>query len=77
MVQGYSHVCRKKDCGHAEDAPDTDLRRCPTHRMRLWPKAIHRPLRFHDLRHHADVALMPIGGGLQRDVVTNAVSSSA
>jgi integrase len=61
MVQGYSHVCRKKDCGHAEDAADTALRRCPTHGMKLWPKAIHRRIRFHDLRHTTASLLLMAG----------------
>ena len=29
--------------------------------MKLWPKALVRKIRFHDLRHHADIAIMPTG----------------
>jgi integrase len=39
IVEGWEHVCRKKGCGFAEPAPDDQVRRCPTHRMKLWPKA--------------------------------------
>jgi len=35
------------------------LRRCNACGMKLWPRAIPRHLRFHDLRHHADVLIMP------------------
>ena len=61
MVRGYSHVCRKKACGHVQEAPDADLRRCPKDNMRLWPKAIHRRIRFHDLRHTTASLLLMAG----------------
>ncbi len=51
IVLGYVHVCRRKACGYEEQTGDATERRCPTHGMRLWPKARHRPIRFHDLRH--------------------------
>src|SRR5206468_688054 len=50
LVQGWDHVCRRKGCGHREQAADSVLRICPNCRMKLWPKAIPRRLRFHDLR---------------------------
>jgi integrase len=61
IVQGYTHVCRKRACGHAEKAPDAALRRCPTCSRKLWPKPIVRPLRFHDLRHTTASLLMMAG----------------
>ncbi len=61
IVQGYTHVCRKKGCGYSEPAPDAVPRRCPKHNHLLWPKAQVRPLRFHDLRHTTASLLMMAG----------------
>jgi integrase len=60
IVTGYSLVCRKKGCVHREAAEQLEERRCPRDGMKLWPKPLVRPIRFHDLRHHADLALMPL-----------------
>ena len=55
IVEGYDHVCRRcKAKGredHTERFPDATERRCKRCKMRLWPKAIPRPMRFHDTRH--------------------------
>ena len=61
LVTGYTHVCRRKDCGHSERAPDAVLRRCPTDNRKLWPNAQVRPIRFHDLRHTTASLLMMAG----------------
>ena len=39
IVEGWQHVCRKPECGYAEPAADDQVRRCPRHGMKLWPKA--------------------------------------
>lgn len=50
LVTGYEHVCRKKGCGYSEFREDAGQRRCPHDGRLLWPKAMPRKLRFHDLR---------------------------
>jgi len=64
LVAGYSHVCRRKGCGHREETKDRDLRRCSKCNMKLWPKAIPRPMRFHDLRGTTATLLARSGVGL-------------
>src|SRR5580658_1643541 len=61
IVLGYRHVCRAEGCGHVQAAADAALRRCPTHKFKLWPKAVVRPIRFHDLRHTTGSLLMMAG----------------
>lgn len=74
LVEGYEHVCRW--CRHSERHGDNEQRYCPscvkrangtgrplqTPRGRaLWPKAIPRPMRFHDLRHTTATLLLRAG----------------
>ena len=61
IVTGYRHTCRRQNCGHIERAADGELRRCPKCRMKLWPRALVRPIRFHDLRHTTASLLMMAG----------------
>jgi hypothetical protein len=61
IVLSYEHVCRKKRCTHQERTPDAALRKCPTHKFKLWPKAVVSPIRFHDLRHTTGSLLMMAG----------------
>ena len=61
IATGYMHTCRRKGCGHSETAADPALRRCPKCKMKLWPRALVRPIRFHDLRHTTASLLMMAG----------------
>ncbi len=60
-MTSYRHTCRRKGCGHVTHAADAELRRCPTCNMKLWPRAMVRPIRFHDLRHTTASLLMMAG----------------
>src|SRR5438105_7407747 len=74
LIEGYEHVCRW--CGYSERQPDNQQRYCPKCLKRtngtgkplaqprgraLWPKAIPRPMRFHDLRHTTATLLLRAG----------------
>ena len=61
IVTGYNHVCRRKGCGHSEQVADAELRHCPKCQMKLWPRALVRKIRFHDLRHTTASLLMMAG----------------
>jgi integrase len=54
IVVGYRHICRR--CAARREpqvleAADPEIRRCPKCNMRMWPSAVPRPMRFHDVRH--------------------------
>ncbi len=69
LVEGYNHVCRRckpKGLGHSWRYDDAAERRCPRCDMRLWPKAIPRPIRFHDLRHTTATLLLRAGIDVHR-----------
>ena len=60
LVDGYDHSCRRcksRGTPHVERHADAALRRCPKCNAKLWPKALPRPMRFHDLR-DTDATLM-------------------
>ncbi len=65
IVLGYDHVCRRckarHEPTHTERHLDAVERRCPRCGMRLWPKALPRPMRFHDLRHTTATLLLRAG----------------
>jgi integrase len=61
IVLGYEHRCRRKGCGYSAPADDAELRLCPTCNMKLWPKALVRKIRFHDLRHTTASLLLMAG----------------
>jgi len=64
LVERYDHLCRRcksRETPHIERHPDASLRRCPASSAKLWPKAIPRPMRFHDLRHTAATLMLRAG----------------
>ncbi len=65
MVEGYEHVCRRCKArgrqGHTTRHPDSALRRCGQCGMKLWPRALPRRMRFHDLRHGTATLLLRAG----------------
>ena len=64
LVTHYEHVCRRcKHEGrpHMEKHDDAELRRCSVCGMKMWPRAIPRHLRFHDLRHTTASLLLNAG----------------
>ncbi len=64
LVLGYEHVCRRckaRGTPHVERHQDAEERRCPACGMRLWPKALPRPMRFHDLRHTTATLMLRAG----------------
>jgi integrase len=70
FIEGWSHTCRRckakgrKDC--VELHTDSELRRCKRCNAKLWPKAIPRPMRFHDVRHSFATILLRAGTDLHR-----------
>ena len=65
IVEGYDHICRRckaaEKAGHTTRHPDAALRYCDDCGMKLWPKALPRPMRFHDLRHTTATLLLRAG----------------
>ena len=69
LIEGYDCVCRRCKAGKVEPhvwrQSDNVERRCPTCSMRLWPRAIPRKMRFHDLRHTTATLLLRAGIQMQ------------
>jgi len=62
LVDGWEHVCRRckaRGKPYSEMTADSAERRCPHCTMKLWPRALPRRIRFHDLRHYAERRIMP------------------
>lgn len=61
ITLGYSQICRRAGCGHEEQSQTREAKRCPNCNMKLRPKAIVRPIRFHDLKHTCASLMMMAG----------------
>ncbi len=68
IVDGYVNVCRRRkgrhqaaSCDFEEETSEASRRPCPKCGFKLWPRAVPRPLRFHDLRHTAATLLLKAG----------------
>ncbi len=65
---GYRHTCRRcvaRKQLATHEFPDAEQRRCPICNMRMWPTAIPRPMRFHDVRHTTATLLLKAGVPIQ------------
>ena len=60
-MEGDNHVCRRKGCGYRARKRHGVPEPCPRCGMKLWPWALPRPLRFHDLRHTTAPLLLKAG----------------
>lgn len=71
LIEGWLHKCRKCKSKGLETkpvaAPDAELRRCERVgcNAKLWPVAVPRAMRFHDLRHTAATHLLQAGVPVQ------------
>ncbi len=64
LVDGWDHICRRckrRGDPHVERHPDSALRLCPKCKMKLWPRALPRNMRFHDLRHTSGTLMLRAG----------------
>ncbi len=64
IVERYEHRCRRKTCRLIEVHQDEKQRRCPKCNFVLWPVAIVRKIRFHDLRHTTASLLLMNGASI-------------
>lgn len=64
LTRGWLHVCRRRGdspCDFTERRDHNRVEACPKCGFRLWPKPIHRTVRWHDLR--ASTATLLVRGG--------------
>lgn len=67
LARAWVHVCRRTRptrCGFEERRADNVSLPCPKCGFRLWPKPVHREIRFHDLRATTATLLARSGAGL-------------
>ncbi len=68
VIVGHRHTCRrcvarKQPATH--EFSNGEQRRCPKCNMRMWPSAIPRPMRFHDVRRTTATLLLKAGVPIQ------------
>lgn len=68
ITHGWLHTCRRcktRGTPYEQRHDDEQLRHCPQCNMKLWPKALLRKIRFHDLRATTATLLARAGVSVQ------------
>lgn len=51
IVEGYTHICRRKGCDYRDERPDNTAADCPKCEFKLWASPQYVATRWYDLRH--------------------------